>query len=162
MNNFRWQHWLNPSLFLYMLALLLLHSLFPLHYGSASIWETTQVTQLKGGKKKKKKKFCFVFSWISLSNHLTTWQHTCWWRSSAGGSAEKGEELRATWNILNNHAAECGTRAWIGISHRKVRKCPIVNTETSNIVDVKSDEISFRTAMQTSELYFIHYVNYDM
>lgn len=158
MNKFWWQHWLNPSLCLYPLGLLLLHSFLPLCYGSPSMWENTPVTKGRG----EDSKFCFVFSWISSSNHFTTWQHTCWWWCRAGGSSEKGKELRATYNILNNHAAECGTRAWIGITHRKVRKCPIVNTETSNSMDVKSDTISFQAAIQTSWTYFIHYVNYDI
>lgn len=64
LRNFRWQLWLNPSLFL--LGLLLLHSLLPLNCGSGSLWGTTHATYLNEGKKKKKK----IWSFVQLSQFL--------------------------------------------------------------------------------------------
>jgi len=144
MNEFRWQHQLNPSLCLYVPGPFIA-VLTPSALGLCKCVRNYSGNFTECGEKNKD---IFVFSWISSWDHLINRQHTSWWWCRAGGSSEKGRELRATYNILNNHAAESGTRAWIGNSHRKVRKCPIVNSETSNNMNVKADKISFQAAMQ--------------
>lgn len=79
--------------------------------------------------------------------------------SGAGGSSEKGKELQTAYNILNNHAAECGTRAWIGIGHRKVILwiLKLLTSWMSSLI-----KFHFRQQCKLPELYFIHYINYDI
>lgn len=156
MSNFWCQHWLNLPLLLYVLGLLLLHSLLPLNYepvrnnpGNLSEWGKIEEEDLG-----------FFFSVEPVPQTISQWQCTCWWWPRAGGSSEKGKgllkksEITVLLGVALQPELESVTEK---LKHGPLWILKLLTSGMSGLI-----KFPFRQQWKLPELYFIHSVKYGI